>query len=337
MIIRRNLPFNAALAWLVALAVDVVPADAGEKIIFSGRDGRQSRYHRSLNARPLFVAPRIEKRLGDGESPMDAFNVAPVVALEIRRPGKGAEDKDWIFKSTDELGSEGMEKELTGEEEEFEKDGVQRTSAERYLDRQREKRLAGDATKTEQQKISEKVRELDEDPLLAEMNANQLAGTKLMERKSAVDLAKEGRLGSVSQQAFSGKTGVFGGAPGSGSVGGKAIADYQREHINKLKQSLGVSQAIGVRSGGGGNPAAGPAGGDVNVSLAGASGSFGRPSGMPGAYPGSQGLGLKDLTSPTMRPGLAPLPGPTLDRSRSPATRERYRPSRLEQPKRKMF
>lgn len=334
--IRRNILPKAALAVLISLSADAIPAHAGEKIIFSGRDGRQSRYHRSLNARPLFVAPRLEKRLGNGESPMDAFNAAPVMMLETRRPGGKADDKDWIFKSPEELGSEGIKKDMAGEDEEFEKDGIRRTSAERYLDRKREKSLAGDDSKATPEKISEMVKELDEDPLLAEMKAYRLASPALNEPRSAVDLANENRVGNGDARAFAGQEGVFRGSQAGASFGGKASVEYQREHISKLKQSLGVSTAIGARAGGGGNAAAGLVGNDVTAPLAGAPGSFGRPSpGIPGAYPGSQGLGLKELTSPASRIDLTPLPGAAMDPSAR--SQERYRPSRLEQPKRKMY
>lgn len=268
---------------------------------------------------------------------MDAFNVAPVLMLETRRPGGKEGDKDWIFKSPEELGSEGIKKEMAGEEEEFEKDGIKRTSAERYLDRKREKSLVGEDAKAAPEKISEMVNELDQDPLLAEMKAKQLAAQALNEPKSAVDLANENRIGNVAGQAFAGQEGVFRGLQGNASFGSKASAEYHREHIDKLKQSLGVSSALGVRSGGGGvNPPGGLGGGDLTAPLAGAQGSFGRPSpGIPGAYPGSQGLGLRELTSPATRPGLTPLPGAAMDTSIQ--SQERYRPSRLEQPKRKMF
>ena len=332
--IRRDILLRTALVGVLTASAGAGSVLAGEKIIFSGRDGRQAQYHRSLNARPLFVAPQIGKAIGNGESPLDAFNAPPAMMFESRRK-QASDDKDWIFESPEELGAEGAEKEFLGEGKEFEKDGFNRTPAERYLDRKREKReksLKGDDAKDAVEKLNEAVKELDKDPLLADLKATQLSRSKLGGSKSAVDLATESRSAS---QTFSGLGGTLGGSRGGADIAGKAFIEYQRAHIDKFKQTLGVSAVLGNRPGSGAGFSQGPAG-DLKAPMAGAASPFGQPTpGAPGAYPGSRGLGLKALTTPTATPGFAPVPGPA--RNPAPTARERYKPSRLKQPKRSNF
>lgn len=318
-------------------------AQAGEKIVFSGRDGRPAQYHRSLNARPLFAPLAIESGFGNGESPLDALNAPPSMRLRSSRSQKDADDQDWIFKSPEELGSEGIEKEMLGEdeeEEEWEQDGIKRTPVERYLERKREKRLKTPDSKTDPDKISQAAKELDEDPLLAVMKARQSADSAFAEPKSALDLARESRGAPVVGQAFSGQEAALGGGGAGLPMGSRDFMEYQREQVNKLKQTLGISAAFGVRPNGGAGPSSGLlAGGRTGTAGVGGSGPSAEP-GLPmpgsiGAYPGSQGLGLKELTAPVARPGMLLLPKTAEEPP--PRPRERFKPTRLKQPKRKMF
>ena len=318
----------------IALATTLcsVEADAAEKIVFSGRDGRKVQYHRSLNARPLFALTTLEASKGDQTGATDGLFAAP--AMIIREDRAKPDDEDWAFKSTDELLEDQIGDdmtELTEEMQDLEEAGRKRSQVEKFLDRRREERgeiaaRGSDAKEQTQPDQSAKSRE-SAVHTRTELQKTSPAGAGLrpMDQR-AVSSASTARANASAPAA-----------PRPGTVmSPRAFMEFQKEHVAQLKQTLGVSgsaatpppSASAISQTG---PNRGPAKAAQNaVPL------NGPVPGNTGVYPGLQGLGLTDLTSPTAtQNGITPLQ----PRSGQPPTdsRERRKPMRFKAPKRNVF
>ncbi len=325
----NSIPKVSPLRWLLpALLFSVASAtQAGQKILFSGRDGRQTQYHGSLNARSLFEPQAVAPKNGDGPSAADEIHALPAVVVS-RKALKENDDKDWAFQSSEESGAERVEKEILGEDEDLDENGIKRSRVERFLDRERKNREDGGGAEREKGSDSRERRRQDRDVELAKLQ-NALAGNPVV-------LPADGGVGIGA--ATSGASGASGVAPqASGPVSGPAGMEFQRDHVARLKQSLGVAAAPGVDPFGGPGGSFSASGGVAPGPESNAFGDGGapRPESI-GAYPGSQGLGLMDLTKPAGAPQImTPLPRP--ESKPQPESRERSGPVRIRKSKRDIF
>jgi len=320
-------PLRRAFVW--ALLFGAFAASAGQKILFSGRDGRQTQYHGSLNARSLFEPQAVAPKNGDGPSATDEIHALPAVVVS-RKARKGDDDKDWAFQSSEESGAERVEKEILGEDEDLDDNGIKRSRVERFLDRERKNREGGGGAQRGRGSDTQERRRQDGDVELAKLQT-ALAGDPVGSPAGGV-----GEMGATAS-GVSGGGGVAPQAPTQAAVSGPAGLEFQRDHVARLKQSLGVAAAPGVDPFGGpsGSMSAGGGLAPGPESKAFGDGGGPRPESI-GAYPGSQGLGLMDLTRPAGAPQImTPLPRP--ESQPQPESRERSGPVRIRKSKRDIF
>ncbi len=329
----KSLQIARSLRWtLIALLFSgALAAQAGQKILFSGRDGRKAQYHGSLNARSLFEPQAVAPKSGDGRSAADEIHAVPVIVVS-RRPIKDDDDKDWAFQASEESGAERVEKEILGEDEDLDEAGIKRSRVERFLDRERKSREDGGGADRGKGSDSRERRRQDRDVELSKLQ-NALLGSPV-----GTVGAPAGGVGGVGGAASktSGAIGVAPQARAPVAVSGPTGMEFQRDHVTRLKQSLGVAAAPGV------DPFGGPGGSMATTGVASgpesrafADGGAPRPESI-GAYPGSQGLGLMDLTKPAGGPQImAPLPRP--ESNPQSESRERSGPVRIRKSKRDIF
>jgi len=326
----------ARWALTVVLTMPALGVKAGEKILFSGRDGRKAQYHRSLNARPLFEPQAIAQEQGDGSSAADGIYSVPAMIGPEARLKQDKDDEDWAFQSTDESGAERVEKEILGEDEDLDEVGIKRSRVERFLEKERE-RDKGDDIGADRGRTSLRDRRRQERAAeLSKLQSSILGGSTV---EASIPTAGV-REGAAATRAESGAASVGPAVPmGMDAVSGRAGMEFHRDHVSRLKQSLGVAAAPGV------DPFGGSLGSESALSKGGLGGGAGARAtgggGMPrpdsvGAYPGSQGLGLMDLTTPAGGPQtLAPLARP--ESPSRPEPRERSGPVRIRKSKRDIF
>ncbi len=329
-------PANLLPLIVALMAFGATRAAAGEKILFSGRDGRQTQYHRSLNARPLFESGAFARDKDSGPSASDAIFTAPTTLSGGLRTKKDEKERDWAFQSTEELGSERIEKEILGEDDEVAKGEIKRTEMERFLDREREKR-AGNQGTSRRGSTTERNSRGGADP---EADIARLR-MQLQQNSPALLSASPGTENPGQPATADASTPQPSSQPeAQGAFSPQSSLAFQREHVDRLKSSLGVAAAPGV------DPFGGTPGGVPNGI---AKDGFGQQSQQPdtgaaqlqagnlGAYPGSQGLGLMDLTSPANQQRVLLPQAPRQDANSSPAPRESLRPGRNRGPKRDIF
>jgi len=336
--VMLNRSSSVFLSVALAASLSSIEAEAGEKIVFSGRDGQKVQYHRSLNARPLFAPTTLQASKGSGGSATDDIFAAPSMLLRRDRAELDDEDKDWAFKSTDELVDDQIGNdmdELTEDMRELEEAGRKRTQVEKFLDRRREDRgeKAPHDSRTDGRTPSNREAGNRESAAAAR---ERLQGTP--PGGAGFQPVKPGPASAASSSRTTAGAGrsVLVAPRADTAMSPKAFMEFQREHVAQLKQTFGVAGSAAA-------PPASAAGTSQTGALAGQSNSAQKASplngpapGNTGVYPGLQGRGISDLTTPAgAQNGITPLqPRSAQQPERS---RQRNRSMRFEAPKRNVF